>query len=195
MKARAPGESTLLLLDVVAVLTAAATDYAVIGAMAAAVHGAIRATTDADALVSVTVPELRKLEKRFRKAGLATELRRGDAEDPVPALLAISDRHGNRVDLLAGLRGVDPDVFARTVDVPFRGTTLRLVGREDFIAMKCFAGGPQDVADAVEALKVDDAPLDVDLLRRATRRFGRAAADVLEQLLATRARGARPTRG
>lgn len=49
MKARGPGESALLLLDVVAVLTKAGTAYAVIGAMAAAVHGAIRATTDADA--------------------------------------------------------------------------------------------------------------------------------------------------
>jgi hypothetical protein len=52
MKARAPGQSALLLLDVVQELTAQNIDYAVIGAMAAAVHGSIRATTDADALLS-----------------------------------------------------------------------------------------------------------------------------------------------
>ncbi len=53
-------------------------------------------------------------------------------------MLIISDTHGNRVDLLGGLRGLDPQVFSRAVDVPFSGDTLRVVGREDFIAMKCF---------------------------------------------------------
>jgi hypothetical protein len=58
-----------------------------------------------------------------------------------------------------------------------------VIGREDFIAMKCFAGGPQDIADAVQALKTVDQPLDLELLRRTTRRLGRPAADVLEKLL------------
>jgi hypothetical protein len=184
MKARAPGQSALLLLDVVAVLAKAGIDYAVIGAMAAAVHGAIRATTDADALVSLTPSGLRKVELALRRAGLSTELREGDSDDPIPALLAVGDRHGNRVDVLGGLRGADPAVFPRAITVPFRGTDLRVIGREDFIAMKCFAAGPQDVADAKQALIAPGPPLDVDLLRRATRRFGRAAADVLEELLA-----------
>ena len=184
MKARGPGESALMLLDVVAVLTKAGIAYAVIGAMAAAVHGAIRATTDADALVSSTLGELRAVERALRKARLSTELRKGDEDDPIPALLAVADRHGNRVDLLGGLRGVDPGLYARAIEVPFRGTALRVVGREDFIAMKCFAGGPQDLADARQALQLPGPPLDLDLLRRVTRRFGRAAADVLEDLLA-----------
>jgi hypothetical protein len=50
MRAKAGGESTLLLLDAVQVLRAEHVDYAIIGAMAAAVHGASR---DADALLSV----------------------------------------------------------------------------------------------------------------------------------------------
>jgi hypothetical protein len=49
--------------------------------------------------------------------------------------------------------------------------------------MKCFAGGPQDIADAVQALKTTDQPLNLELLRRTTRRFGRPAADLLEKLL------------
>lgn len=185
MRARAPGQSALLLLDVVAALTRARVDYAVIGAMAAAVHGAIRATLDADALVSLTMPELRKIGRAIQKSGLNTELREGDGSDPIPARLAVSDRHGNRVDVLGGLRGLDPQAFARTVEVPFRGTALRVVGREDFVAMKCFAGSAQDIADAAHVLKAPEGALDVDLLRRTTRRFGRPAADVLETLLAT----------
>lgn len=184
MKARGPGQSALLLLDIVAVLEAADIRYAVIGAMAASIHGAIRATTDADALVSVTMPKLHRLEKAFGASGLTTELRRGDAEDPIPALLTVSDRHRNRVDLLAGLRGLDPDAFSRCIDVAFASRKIRVIGREDFIAMKCFAGGPQDVADARNAVRTAQEPLDLDLLRRLTRRFGRGAADVLEQVLA-----------
>jgi hypothetical protein len=186
MRTRAPGQSALLLLDAVDRLMEEKVDYAVIGAMAASVHGAIRATLDADALLSVGLPKVRKLQKALQIAGFDTELRQGGADDPIPALLTVGDRHGNRVDLLAGLRGLDPDAFARAIDVPFHGGTLRVIGREDFIAMKCFAGGPQDIADACQAVAMADRPLDVSLLRRVTRRFGRAAADHLEQMLGRR---------
>lgn len=60
---------------------------------------------------------------------------------------------------------------------------LRIIGREDFIAIKCFAGGPQDILDAQSAFDSAQGPLDVDLLRAVTRRFGREAADKLEQVL------------
>jgi hypothetical protein len=136
MKARGAGESAHLLLDVSAVLAENDVEYAVIGAMAAAVYGAIRATTDADALLSVSIAKLGQLEKIFKKAGFLTELRRGDADDPIPALLSVSDRHDNRVDLLAGLRGLDRLALSRSITVPFRGSSLRVIGREDFVAMR-----------------------------------------------------------
>ncbi len=183
MKARGPGQSVLLMLDVADVLEAEEIPYAVIGAMAASIHGSIRATTDADALLSASAPKLSRLEKTLRKSGLATELHRGDPDDPIPALLAVSDRHQNRVDLLGGLRGLHPDAFGRTLVVQFEGGKVRVIGREDFIAMKCFAGGPQDIADARRAVKTAQEPLDIDLLRRLARRFGRSAADALEQVL------------
>lgn len=183
MRATGPGQSLLLLLDVVGVLEKQGIEYGVVGALAASVYGTVRATTDADAVVSASQSKLAGLVKVFRKAGLSADLRRGDAEDPIPALLAASDRFGNRVDLLGGLRGLDPDAFERTIAVPFSGTTLRIIGREDFIAMKCFAGGALDIADAQEAIRAADRPIDLDLVRRITRRFGRPAADVLEKLL------------
>jgi len=183
MRARGPGQSVLLLLDIAAVLAEQEIEYAVIGATAAAVHGSVRATLDADALVSVSMSKLTQLKGVLRKAGFNVDLRSGDAEDPIPALLAISDRHGNRVDLLGGLRGLDKDAFSRSIAVPFQGSSICVVGREDFIAMKCFAGGPQDIADARCALQAGQEPVNVDLLRRLARRFGRPAADALEQLL------------
>jgi predicted nucleotidyltransferase len=183
MKARGPGQSALLLLDVAAIIGNQGIDYVVVGAMAAAVHGSIRATTDADVVVSVGVAKLRQLQGELKRAGLGADLRQGDVEDPVRALLAVTDKHGNRVDILAGLRGLDPDAFSRAIEVPLYGSSLRVIGREDFIAMKCFAGDHQDIADARNALKAAKEPIDVDLVRRLGKRFGRSAADVLDQVL------------
>ena len=135
MRAKGPGESALLLLDAVAVLTDEGVEYAVIGAMAASVHGKVRASLDADAILAAGPARLRQLEKRFTAEHFHTELREGDAEDPIPGILALRDAYGNRVDLLAGLRGLDPAAFQRAVTIPFQGTPLRVVGREDFIAM------------------------------------------------------------
>jgi hypothetical protein len=98
-------------------------------------------------------------------------------------MLVLSDAHGNQVDLLGGLRGLDMKAFARGLEVPFLGSILRVVGREDFIAMKCFSARPQDLLDAKDAYLGAEAPIDLDLLRRVSRRFGRDAADRLEQII------------
>ena len=52
MRAQRPGESALLLLDAVDQLAEAGVPYAIIGAMAAAVHGIVRASMDADAVLA-----------------------------------------------------------------------------------------------------------------------------------------------
>jgi hypothetical protein len=67
--------------------------------------------------------------------------------------------------------------------VTFQDVTLRFAGREDFIAMKCFAQGPQDMLDAKDAYRAAESPLDLDLMRYLTHRFGREASDRLEEIL------------
>ena len=52
MRTSRSGESALLLLDVVDRLLAQKIDYAVIGALAASIHGVVRASMDADVLLS-----------------------------------------------------------------------------------------------------------------------------------------------
>jgi predicted nucleotidyltransferase len=186
MRAKASGESTLLLVDAVHVLRTAQVDYAIIGAMAASVHGVIRASRDADALLSITAAALPGLERSFKAAGFITELRHGDADDPISAVLTLHDEFENRVDLLVGIRGFDPQAFSRTIDVPLDGESLRFVSLEDFIAMKIFAGSPQDVSDATTALEVATEPLDINLLRQLAKRYGADSARSLENILATR---------
>jgi len=183
MRTTRSGESALLLLDVIDLLASHKIEYAVIGALAASVHGAVRASMDADVVLSVRLPEAQDLASTLTAAGFQTELTRGDLEDPIPALLKVTDRFSNRVDLLIGLKGLDPQAFSRAIDVPFQGKTLRFIGREDFIAMKAFAGGPMDLVDAARAITAGRASLDLDLVRRLSKRFGREASESLDRLL------------
>ncbi len=184
MRATGPGESALLLLDVVDLLAAQRIEYAVIGALAASVHGAMRASMDADALISIPISQATQLETAAKAAGFTTRLTRGDFDDPISGVLQLSDSHENRVDLLIGLRGMEPQALTRGLDVPFEGHQLKFIGREDFIAMKVFAGGPLDLLDANRAISAAGAALDLALLRRLAARFGRDASAALERLLA-----------
>jgi hypothetical protein len=186
VRTRGAGEAALLLLDVVELLGAERIDYAVIGAMAASVHGLVRASVDADVVLSLPPSALGPLEQRFAAAGFQTALRRGDSDDPIAAMLVLADRHDNRVDLLVGLRGLETDAFARAISVPFQGATLRVIGREDFVAMKVFADAPQHTADARSALADSPGAVDLSLVRRLAARYGRDAATALEALLAER---------
>lgn len=185
MRTQRAGQSALLLLDAIDILEKESIAYAVIGAMAASVHGVVRASVDADALLSVTVRQLGDLQQRFAAAGLVTDLRRGDIDDPIAAMLVLSDSFQNRVDLLVGLRGLEPEAFARAIEVPFKGARLRVVCIEDFIAMKVFAGGPQDIRDAERALAVANNSIDKDLLLRLAARYGRTTLEGLKKLTAT----------
>lgn len=171
------------MLDVAVILGEARVDYAVIGAMAASVHGVVRASLDADAILPDGLGKLGELEATFRAAGFRTELRYGDPADPIPALLTLGDSFGNRVDLLAGLRGIDPEAFSRTLDVRFEGQTLRIVGLEDFVAMKLFAGGPLDLDDARRVLRAAGGTVDETLLRRLTQAYGSEATSHLDRFL------------
>lgn len=182
MRATQPGQSFFLLLDIVDILNARRIDYAVIGALAASFHGVVRASLDADALLSLTTETLKSLASRIKKDGFKTDLRRGNADDPISAVLAVSDTHGNKVDLLVGIRGFDPVAFSRTVDAKFEAGKLRVVGLEDFIAMKVFAGSPQDLSDAKRALAVSGKSLNRSLLEQLTTRYGKKYLKCLKSI-------------
>jgi hypothetical protein len=180
MRATVRGESALLLMDVLDVLKAKGVKYAVVGAMAGAVHGVVRASLDADAIVHAAAQDAPDLMKRVAEAGFEVELKKGDEDDPIAAALVIKDSFRNRVDLLFGLKGFDPAAFDRVLEVELSGEPLQIVSREDFIAMKLYAGSPVDIRDASQAYVVNKESIDVHLLKRLTARFGRHAKQELE---------------
>ena len=91
MRTTGRGQSSLLLLDAIDVLAREQIDYAVIGALAASIHGVVRASVDADAVLSLAAKRATDLRKMFADAGFETELRVGDLDDPISALLQLTD--------------------------------------------------------------------------------------------------------
>jgi predicted nucleotidyltransferase len=183
MRTDAAGQSPLLMIDVAEVLSARGIPYAVIGAMAAAVHGVVRASLDADAVISAHLTTGPELQREFAEKGYGAQLRIGDADDPIPALLQVTDPFANRVDLLIGLRGMDPAAMERASEVTLSGFTLKFIGREDFVAMKAHAGGPVDLADARAVIEANPAGLDTGLVRRIAAGFGTEAVRQVNSLL------------
>ena len=174
--------STELLCRVLPLLEEADIKYLTMGAYALALHGHLRATRDVDVLLGMHPSQLRAFRQKVQAAGFQVDMRLGDEHDPIPAVLEIRDAAGGLVEMLAGLRGLDPAAFARGLTVPFSGNDLKVVGREDLIAMKCYAGRPQDLIDVKEALAGSREGINEPLLRELVRRFGRRAVEVLESI-------------
>jgi len=185
MKAKGPGQSVLLLLDVINILDRFHVPYAVIGAFAASFHGVVRASMDADAIISLQPgpADVEVLTDGFLRAGLKSSYRKGDLDDPVGAVINVEDNFKNRVDLLMNIRGVTEDIFSRTIKAEFMNARIRLIGIEDFVAMKIFAGSPKDLNDVAGVLKVSYDRIRMALLRELVQRYGKNALGKLEFLL------------
>src|SRR5271168_1645638 len=108
MRTERAGQSALLFLDVAEILARENIDYFIIGAFALSVHGLVRASSDVDALLCASYSRLAAASKQFEAAGFDVTLRRGDDDDPILSMLVLDDSYGNRVELLGGLRGLDP---------------------------------------------------------------------------------------
>ena len=184
-RAKGPGESPLLLLDVIEILNRHQIPYAVIGALAASFYGVVRVSNDADAVVSLRLAgaDIQTLLQGFQKAGLKTTHRMGDLSDQIGAVINVEDSYDNRVDLLMDIRGMEEEVFSRTIQAKLEGAPVRIVGMEDFIAMKLFAAGPQDLIDVAEALKVSGSQFDKTLLKKLAQGYGKETQRRLEALL------------
>lgn len=185
MRTSGPGQSALLLLDVIDVLAARKIPYAIIGAFAASFYGVVRASVDADAVISLrpSQTDAEALLAVIREAGFQGTYRQGDARDPIGAVLKVEDSFGNRADLLMHIRGMTDAAFTRAVETEFMNTRVRMIGLEDFIAMKLFAGSPKDVDDAAGAFTVSHQRLNLTLLKELVQPYGKDASQRLQALL------------
>jgi len=118
-------------------------DCAVIGALAMAIYGHVRATTDVHLVTRVPLPEV---VKRLKALGVRCALRHGDKiEGDFPLVRGVIG--GVAFDVLPPLVHVEWD---NTETLPIGGgEALRVVGPATLIDLKLRAGGPQDVLDVV----------------------------------------------
>jgi len=139
---------------VVAALDAGGAEYALVGGLALAVHGVARATTDIDLLI---LPEqtdqvlvlVKNIGFRFR----ASPMRFPDGMS-IQRVSKIEEGETLTLDLLMvedNLRDAW-DSRAR-YDTPTG--SLSVIGREALIAMKTWAGRPQDLADVQRLTEAD----------------------------------------
>ena len=185
MRVTGPGEPAHLLLDVLDRISVFEIPYAIVGALAVSYHGLPRSTHDGDSVIWMrdSGRNVNDLKDNLAAAGYHVQLRRGDFEDPILQSILVTDRFDNVVDLLSGVRGMDPDAIQRCVSAPLVDSTVRFMGAEDLIGMKIFAGGPQDMMDVAGVLQVSRESLNPDLLRQVARRYGADVLDRLEALL------------
>lgn len=185
MRAKGPGQSALLLLDVIDALGKLRISYAIVGAFAASFYGVVRASVDADAVISLQLNDrnIKGLLDKLRRHRLKSLYRKGDLNDPIGAVINVEDGFGNRVDLLMNIRGMSEGLFSRTVEAGFMNARIRLIGIEDFIAMKVFAGSPKDMNDASGVLKISSDRVNVTLLKELARKYGKETLRQLQPLL------------
>ena len=185
MKISGPGESSLLLLKVIKLLNKLRIPYAIVGAFAASFYGLVRASLDADAVISVekNKKKLEKLLSSLKKEAWKTDIRQGDSNDPVRGVINIEDKFKNRVDLLTGISGMKEDVFDRVMPASFLKTKIKIVGIEDFIAMKIFAGSAKDIQDAIGVLQVSTKKINMPLLKQLTLNYGKKELNKLKEII------------
>ena len=144
-------------------------DAVVIGAIALAVHGYPRATSDIDLAVNTNPFEsLREVQRTLRGEGFHTELILPDDTDPLGGVLTVT---GTDIDAIQVVNFYNP-LSAKPLALGFRaiqtasaglipGTPLRVVNLAHLVALKLYAGGAKSKLDVIELLQRNqDADLD-----------------------------------
>ena len=143
--------------------------YALIGGFAVSVWGIPRGTKDIDFLVSVkSIHELQTFSIALEEAGIKPSLYTGGPSDPVPYLLKAYHKDVP-LDMLITTKKWEDEAVAHAVMVDFQGTKIQVIPVEYLILMKLKAGGPKDLLDVEELLKIGN--VNIELLESLAKRL------------------------
>ena len=147
----------MTLLDrVTAILDRAGVRYAVIGAWAMAAHGVARSTYDIDLLALAKSCLDYALWTPLADAGVDVSVTRGDAADPLAGVVRFKEAGEHPVDLVVGRHQWQVGLLERAQPAMVQGSRVPAVQAGDLIALKLFAGGPQDAWDVAQLLSGPD---------------------------------------
>lgn len=155
---------------------------AIIGALALAHHGYVRATVDVDLAVSTSfTPHLRELAVRLRALGLVVEERAPDVGDPIDGVLRVrAAADGDPVDVINFDGPRSPGGLAvRAATASADGFHYARV--PELVALKLYAGSRFDRDDAARLL-TEASDVDLAEVRRTCDALG--LGEALERLLA-----------
>lgn len=145
-----------LLHEVLDVLEKRGTAAGLIGAVALAAHGIVRATLDYDLLVLDRGVLVAEAWTGLADSGAVVEIRKGDSDDPLAGVVRVSREGQAPVDLVVGKKPFLEGVLARRQELVVRGRRVPVVLGADLLLLKVFAGGPQDLLDAETLLAGDE---------------------------------------
>ena len=171
------------------ILDELAVHFALMGGIAMAAWGRLRATQDFDLLLGSSqvdpdrlLSALRQAGFKFRRDAPLTEI--GGARF-LQAVYAHPDHFLDvRVDLQLADHEFHKLAVRRAIPLQFDGLTIPVVTLEDLIVLKLAAGRVLDRVDAAEIYRARESQLDLDHLRRAAASL--ACEPILDDLLAGR---------
>lgn len=145
----------MTLLEAVAdLLRGRRTPFAVVGAVAMAVHGVSRATRDLDLLAVERACLTPSYWEPLVVAGVAVTIHPGDDDDPLAGVVRLQAGSEPPVDVLVGKSPWQLGILARASDTDLGGVAAPVARRADLILLKLYAGGPQDAWDIEQLLSV-----------------------------------------
>jgi hypothetical protein len=121
---------------------------ALIGGLALAAHGVLRATRDADLLGTDPGFLRREFWDALAAKGVAVTIHRGDPDDPLLGVVRLRREPEPDVDLVVGRERWLDDLLARRSPLSLGGESIPVVDAADLILLKLDAGGPIDLIDA-----------------------------------------------
>jgi hypothetical protein len=144
---------------VVEALRAEGADAVVIGAVALAVHGYPRSTTDLDLAVSVRRDVMHRVADTLSAHGYAVSVRDPDAADPLGGVIDVRSPGADLVQVVnfdngpsGGFPRLVEDALAEALPLTGDGV-LKVVDPYHLVGFKLYARGPKSTSDIIELLE------------------------------------------
>lgn len=153
--------------------------YAVVGGVAVSAIAIPRATKDVDFLVTTNDIDkfYMEFENAFKKKGYLLEYKRPEEKVfPYHSIIFYLKQKTEELriaDVLISTRNWQDEISQYTVSINYEGESIPFVNTEGLIILKLKAGGPMDIIDVENILKVIDVrKLDKKLLFNWAKRAG-----------------------
>jgi predicted nucleotidyltransferase len=165
----------ITLADAVRFLEERRLPYALIGGLAASIHGQPRVTADVDLVVVIDLDAGIHLADSLD--GTSFRPLFPNASEVVEKSYILPMRHrvtNLKVDLAIGLSGFEQQAVARARSITLAGVDVQVASPEDILLMKVMAGRPQDDQDVAGIIATRGERLDWDYCLETATELGEA---------------------